>query len=305
MSHIKQLIQFSILSALLFACGEGSIETGEFGSTCYLNDLSLNQPFLNTFSGKVATGTLTSLSLGECSDVAGEAQLVEAQSSNEEILTVTIVENNLQLSALSEGIAVLTISREGGDDVTFEIESRQANQVKITDSINNKSMVLGSSYETFVQYYHGDEFLSGYQSWAEQAVTSEGITIEDIAPAQIKITASGIGDQTFELGDGSIAVSVVDLTELSLSLETLISSAEGALVSILLADQSDREVISVTDDFVPEIIVSDDSMCVAQAAESSTVINVESNGAEECELTVKFNEQSVSHTVQFMDLSAE
>lgn len=305
MLRTTHLLILLILSSLTFACGEGSLEVNGFGSTCFLNDRGSNLPLLHTFSGKVAVGTLTSLSLGECSDVPGEAQIVSAQSSDESVFTVSVQENALQVSALSSGTAILTVSRDGGEDVTFELVSAQADQVKITDPISNTSMVVGSSFETYVQHFLGEEFISGHKSWAEQGVTSEGLTLEDREPGQIKLTATATGEQTLELDSASWTVSVVELSELQFSLQTLISSAEGAFVSILLVDQANRDVISVTEEFAPEVVVSDDSACTVQAGESFTMISVESNGAEECEITVKFNEQSVSHTVQFMDIAAE
>ena len=319
MLRLKQLVFTLLLSSLTLACGQGSLQRGGFlglGSLCYLDAYESHGAFVS-FDGHVGLDSVADLRFSSCEDVTGDAVPTAVQVDDPSVLSAEIVtrmtesidpEANesmsvetqvVRVTAHSVGTAVITISRANADEVSFEIFVKEPNTVQFVDAINNKSIVLGASFSTFVKMRANNTALLGAKNWSEAISASAGLEVTADDTNGVTITAQELGAQSVELAGMSNAISVIELSSVQMSLNRFLSGPEAAVYLLDLHDQDGQKVLAAGEAFMPSYTFEEGSACTLLSMSDAQNVWIASNGAESCMLTVTFGEQVINEEVTF------
>lgn len=311
MFTLKKIISLALIISMVTACGEGSLESDELGlaSECYLNDNGDNQPLLNTFSGKIVAGGVASLSLGSCVNPEEGITLSAVSVDDESMITAEISDDTILLTSQRVGEVTLTVSREGADNVSFKVKAVEATEIK-TDVDQSGAMALDSSFKSRLQFFAGDTFLAGGRELTLREDDELGVRVEQLSPTQIKLTAEELGSHSVELESAELTIEVIEQHEaiphvVSLLGDSIPISSDNVL-NIGFNSPSELPVYAIGELRSPSVISTDESVCTATFSEDSNqVIFVDGLSVGECELTVSFEDFSITHTLAFTEAVEE
>ena len=310
MFTMKNLLCLVLLSSMITACGEGSIESNLFGSKCYLNDNGDNQPILNTFNGEIVAGGVASLNLGGCVDVESGLTISSARIDDESLFTIETTDDEIQLTSLNAGATILTVSREGEEDVSFNIEALEANQTIPNEFGVTAALVKGTRFTSSLQFFVDDIFLAGGKYLMTNRVGSDGVSIDQTTPTTITLGANELGSHTINLESTELTVEVIEQSEAIISTMTLLGDSQplnfNNVVLINFTSPSGLDVKSIGELTTPNVTSSDESICLPSFNENSLqTIFVEGLSTGTCELTISFDQFSTTHTLTFTEAVEE
>jgi hypothetical protein len=269
-----------------------------------------------SFDGHVGLDSVADLSFSSCDDVEGDAVPTAVQVDDPSILSAEIVTRMtesiatetdevmsvetqvVRVTAHAVGTAVITISRANADEVSFEIYVKEPNTVQFVDAINNKSIVVGASFSTFVKMSADETALLGAKNWSEAISSSAGLDVIANDTNGVTITAQELGAQNVELAGLSHAISVIELSSVQMSLIWASKDSNLAVYLLNLHDQDGQKVLAAGEAFTPSYTFEEGSACTNRSSDAQGIW-IDSNGAESCTLTVTFGEQVLTEEVTF------
>ena len=310
MFSTKTLGCLLLLSSLATACGEGSIESGPFGSACYLNDNGDNQPLLNSFNGKILAGGTASLNLGDCIDIESGLTIRSAHVDDESIFTIETSEDEIKVTSLGAGTAVLTVSRTEAEDVSFNLSAVESDHIVAVDFGQSAALVNHTSFTTSLQFFANDDFLAGGKYLMSNRLGGGGIEVNQSDLTSIKLQANELGSHTVNLESTELSVDVIEQSSAVISTMALLGDStpinSSNMVFVDFATESGLSVKSIGELTSPSVTSSDESVCRPSFNENSLqTILVEAIGVGTCELSIHFDQFSTTHTLNFTEAVEE